>query len=163
MAGSSDEEFRATRNRRGASDRWHSRNIRLSVEVRLVGTESRCVLDDFQFSRSVDGAEELIDSGHGRLLQFRVAALGTLKVRQRLQNDDHGVREFERQIRNAGLQESSTCTASHFRDLLTMCVEHRPVEFSAQKKTGEKLVVRICLNDLESGYAIPDKFQRRGA
>ena len=78
-------------------------------------------MDDFQFSRPVDRVQKLVDPGHRGLVEFRVAALGTFKDRESLQDDDGGVSELERQIRNAGLQESSAGPASHVFLLRVLC------------------------------------------
>jgi hypothetical protein len=80
--------------------------------------------NDFEFGRSINSSENLVDSKHGLMLQFRFAALAALKNRQRLHNHDGGVTDFERKIGYAVLQQSATDMASHSRTLLRSSESH---------------------------------------
>jgi hypothetical protein len=62
------------------------------------------VSDDLQFGGPIYRGEELIDPGHRRLFQFGIAALAALKYRERPEDHDRGIADFEGSIRDSRLQ-----------------------------------------------------------
>ncbi|MCX6628750.1 MAG: hypothetical protein NTW28_14110 [Candidatus Solibacter sp.] len=65
---------------------------------------SGSVSDDFQFGGPIYRGEELIDPRHRRLFQFGIPALAALKYRERPEDHDRGITDFEGQIRDPRLQ-----------------------------------------------------------
>jgi hypothetical protein len=54
--------------------------------------------DDFEFGRSIDPGENLVDAKHDLMLHFCLPTLTALKDRQSLQNHDRGVSDLERKV-----------------------------------------------------------------
>jgi len=97
--------------------------LRQIAEVRPTDGEecfagSGSVSNNFQFGGAIHGGKKAVNPGHSNIFQLSFSALPALPYRERPDDHDRRVADFERQVGHSFVHRTATDSAFHIADLL---------------------------------------------